>query len=342
MGRSILAAVIGALVLQSSPALAATVRIDEGKGVLVYRAAPGERNDLRIARSGTVWVSDSDSVRMHAGRGCDPVDRITVQCDPAVRAVIRLGNENDRARLFGYFDSALVEGGRGDDRLIGGRERDELRGGDGTDLLIGGRGVDRLMADWQGVDNVTEDRLRGGPGSDMLVGSAGPNLIQPGPGVNQVYSGRGRDIVLTRDGSVEQIHCGAGEDSAVTDGFDFPLACEHHEPYSRASPVPLEFAATAGESRASVLFGCREAHPAGCAGTIQLELGDRALSEERPFTYANRHRLVILLDTLEPIPPDGATRPDLAIRIRARDASGVATDDRYPVQAMLVGSPFVG
>jgi hypothetical protein len=46
-------------------------------------------------------------------------------------------------------------------------------------------------------------------------------------------------------------------------------------------------------------------------------------------------------DTLEPIPADWATSPDLAIRIRARDARGAPTDDRYPVQTMLVGSPFL-
>lgn len=198
------------------------------------------------------------------------------------------------------------------------------------------------MADWPGMDDVTADRLSGGPGSDSLLGSAGPNLIDPGAGVDQVRAGGGRDVVLTRDGTIEQIHCGAGPDSAVTDGFDFRLACERHEPYSPASPVPLEFSAAAGEPRASFLLGCRESHPAQCVGTAQLELGDRALSNERPFTYANRHRLAIVLDTLEPMPADWATSPDLAIRIRARDAGGAPREDRYPVRAMLVGNPFLG
>jgi hypothetical protein len=42
------------------------------------------------------------------------------------------------------------------------------------------------------------------------------------------------------------------------------------------------------------------------------------------------------------MPADWATNPDLAIRIRARDALGAPTTDRYPVRTMLVGSPFLG
>jgi Ca2+-binding RTX toxin-like protein len=131
--------------------------------------------------------------------------------------VVRLGNRSDRGRILSFFDYVLLHGGRGDDLLIGGPGRDKLLGGDGTDVVRGGRGVDLLLADGQGIDDVTADRLTGGPDSDSLLGSAGPNLIDPGAGVDQVRAGRERDIVLTRDGAIEQIHCGGGRDSAVTD-----------------------------------------------------------------------------------------------------------------------------
>jgi RTX calcium-binding nonapeptide repeat (4 copies) len=350
MRRSVMAVLLASLVVPCAPALAATVRVDERKGVVVYRAAPGERNDVLITASDGVFVGDS--VPIHAGPGCESADRYFVRCDQTSRALIRLGNRDDRAKVtlprdpgtkIERFERVAIDGGRGDDVLTGGPEIDTLLGGRGKDDLRGGAGVDRLLAGGYGLStDPTADRLHGGRDSDLLMGSAGPNLIEPGPGADQVDAGGGRDIVLTRDGTIEQIHCGAGLDSAVIDGFDFPLACERHEPYSPASPVPLEFRAMGGEPRASFLLGCREAHAAECAGTAQLEHGGRPLSAERPFTYANRHRLVILLDTLEPIPLDWATRPDLAIRIRARDAGGAPTDDRYPVQSMLVGSPFLG
>jgi len=219
-------------------------------------------------------------------------------------------------------------------------KRTRCSGGRGTDRLRGAGGVDRLLARGYGLTtDRTADRLRGGRGSDLLMGSGGRNLIVPGPGVDKVSAGEGRDIVYARDDSIEQIHCGAGEDSAVTDGIDYPLACEHHEPYSTPSPVPLEFSSAAGSTSASLLIGCREAHPAACEGTVQLELEGRALSEEHPFIFANRHRFVVQLDTTEPMPAGGA---GVVVRIRAPDAGGNPTDERYPVALMLFGDPFLG
>src|SRR4029078_11468416 len=165
----------------------------------------------------------------------------------------------------------------------------------------------------------TADRLRGGRDSDLLMGSAGPNLIEPGPGVDEVYAGGGRDIVLTREGTIEQVHCGAGEDSAVTDGFDYPLSCEHHEPYSRPATVPVAiFPGPFEPPQASVLVGCREKHPAPCAGTVQLEAGCSPLSEEVAFTGAERHRLSVRVLISSPLPADWPSRSDVAVRIRAQ------------------------
>ena len=63
-----------------------------------------------------------------------------------VRAVVRLGDRSDLARILGDFDSARVEAGGGDDVVRGGPEVDVLLGGPGTDALYGGAGVDRLFA----------------------------------------------------------------------------------------------------------------------------------------------------------------------------------------------------
>jgi hypothetical protein len=337
MRRSVLVVLLAGLTMPCAPALAATARVDARKGVVVYRAGPNERNDLRIRASMGVWVDDS--VPIDAGPGCEAVDRFLVRCDQARRAVVRLGDRSDRARVLTLFDEVILDGGRGDDLLIGGPGPDTLLGGRGADDLRGGRGVDLVLAGSHGLStDVTADRMRGGGDSDLLMGSAGPNLIHPGAGVDKVYAGRGRDIVFARDDAVEQIHCGGGEDSAVTDGIDYPLACEHHEPYSPPSPVPLELAAGTGSTTASLLLGCRERHPAACSGTVQLELDGNPLSEERPFTFANRHRFVVQLDTSEPITVD---RDGLVVWIRAPDRDGGPTDASYPLATMLDGDPFL-
>ena len=354
MRRSVLFVLLAGLALPCPPALAAKVWVSYTRDALVYQAAPGERNRLTIeaGRDRTsqgdeyVTFTVADSVTIDAREGCrraEPGRQGRVECElwgGSARAVARLGNRGDRARVLGGVDAALIDGELGDDVLAGGSGADTLRGGHGTDDLRGGAGVDLLMAGRYGLSaDRTADRMRGGPGSDLLMGSAGANLIGGGSGVDKVYAGGGRDIVQARDNAVESLHCGAGEDSAITDGIDFPLACEHHEPYSRASPVPLNFyTGMAGSPQVSLLLACREAHPAACAGTVQLELDGRALSDERPFTFANRHRFLVQVDPYEPL----STYPDrLVVRIRARDANGAPTDDSYPLAHMLVNDPFL-
>ena len=149
----------------------------------------------------------------------------------------------------------------------------------------------------------TADRLVGGAESDLLAGSAGANLIDGGPGVDKVDAGRGRDIIQARDGAIEQVHCGAGEDSAITDGIDYPLACEHHEPYSKSSPVRSSSARRRGARTPPFSWAAARRIRPPAAGPIQLELDGRPLTEERAFTFANRHRFVILVDH-EPMPAD--------------------------------------
>ncbi|HVG74689.1 MAG TPA: calcium-binding protein [Thermoleophilaceae bacterium] len=342
MRRSVLVILLAGLAVPCTPALAATVRVDHEQDALVYRAAPGERNHFSMtASNGSITVADSVPIRPGVGcrRAPDP-GRVECELFGSARAIVRLGDRDDRARVLPSLDEVLMDGGSGDDVLHGSFEKDTLLGGRGTDGLRGAGGVDRLLARGYGLTtDRTADRLRGGRGSDLLMGSGGRNLIVPGPGVDKVSAGGGRDIVYARDDSIEQIHCGAGEDSAVTDGIDYPLACEHHEPYSTPSPVPLEFSSAAGSTSASLLIGCREAHPAACEGTVQLELEGRALSEEHPFIFANRHRFVVQLDTTEPMPAGGA---GVVVRIRAPDAGGNPTDERYPVALMLFGDPFLG
>ena len=161
MRRSVLVILLAGLAVPCTPALAATVHLNERTGFLVYRAAPGERNHVRITVGREVTYgghdfahySVEDSARVQAGTGCRrayPGRRHLFTCDMdifgAVRAVVRLGDRSDLARILGDFDSARVEAGGGDDVVRGGPEVDVLLGGPGTDALYGGAGVDRLFA----------------------------------------------------------------------------------------------------------------------------------------------------------------------------------------------------
>ena len=58
---------------------------------------------------------------------------------------------------------SAVEGGAGDDLLLGGFGPDLLRGGVGDDVLVGGPGA---------------DTLDGGPGEDVIIDDLGVDLVQ--------------------------------------------------------------------------------------------------------------------------------------------------------------------
>jgi Ca2+-binding RTX toxin-like protein len=95
--------------------------------------------------------------------------------------IVRARAGNDYVQLGGGgtpVDKEFVEGGRGDDELLGGRGGDQLNDfnpadiGD-TDRLFGGPNDDFLYA----VDGDGNDTLKGGPGADDCYGDAGDKIV---------------------------------------------------------------------------------------------------------------------------------------------------------------------
>jgi len=77
--------------------------------------------------------------------------------------------------------TSIVDGGDGNDTLIGGGRSDILLGGNGNDFIFGGRGRDIII---------------GGNDDDSLFGDEGRDLIIGGDGADTIDGGRGRDILL--------------------------------------------------------------------------------------------------------------------------------------------------
>ena len=71
--------------------------------------------------------------------------------------------------------------------------------------------------------NLGVDTSSGGDGNDVLWAMARGD-VAPGPGVDQVGDtldgGNGNDLFRTRDGEVDRITCGAGDDRALLDNVD--------------------------------------------------------------------------------------------------------------------------
>ena len=87
-------------------------------------------------------------------------------------------------------------------------------GGGGDNTLRGSGRADRL-AGFNGGDT-----LHGGADDDSLYGGAGRDEIYGGAGGDDVLAGAGDDFIEAKDGAVDRVGCGPGDDSASVDRED--------------------------------------------------------------------------------------------------------------------------
>jgi Ca2+-binding RTX toxin-like protein len=109
-------------------------------------------------------------------------------------------------------DVVFSTGGPGNDLLgVPDRTRGILEGGPGNDVIIGSR---------------YGDLLEGGSGNDLVGGFAGADDINGGRGKDRLSGGAGRDIIDARDTERDVVSCGTGRDRANADRRDRLRGCE--------------------------------------------------------------------------------------------------------------------
>ncbi len=102
--------------------------------------------------------------------------------------------------------STLIGRG-GDDELVGHDFNDNVDGGNGNDHVEGGLG---------------NDTVTGGPGQDTIYGDATAARCT-------IYACKisfGNDVINARDGEMDNIDCGVGQDKAIVDSIDVVANCE--------------------------------------------------------------------------------------------------------------------
>ncbi|MEA2221565.1 MAG: hypothetical protein QOJ35_4191 [Solirubrobacteraceae bacterium] len=200
--------------------------------VATYAADRGERNDVRVVRvESTLSIFDPGSA-IRAPSGCAGAGTHAVTCTldlPLARIRVSAADGDDRidASALTNGTRAILDGGAGNDTLIGGPFQDTLSGGAGNDGLDGAGGTDTAsFADHKGGMRVdlhartattargerdtladVED-VRGGPGDDTISGDGATNQLTGGGGADDLR-GRGGPDVLFGSGTLDG---GAGDD----------------------------------------------------------------------------------------------------------------------------------
>lgn len=122
--------------------------------------------------------------------------------------VLNGGNGDDS--LNGVGGDNTLDGGAGNDILFGGAGNDSILGGAGNDIASGLDGNDTILG---GVGN---DTVQGQYGDDSLDGGAGADIVLGSYGNDTVVGGTGRDFVIGGYGS-DSVH-GGGDDDLVLGG----------------------------------------------------------------------------------------------------------------------------
>jgi Ca2+-binding RTX toxin-like protein len=146
--------------------------------------------DILIER----FDSDGNPVAQGDWPSTDPDERLTGtsghdQIDGGTGNDTILGQRGDDT-LTGFDGYDVILGGRGRDKIDGGAGDDFLRGHQGNDMIQGGEGHDKLFG------NLGNDTLRGQEGDDTISGGQGHDHIEGGSGNDSLYGGNGNIACL--------------------------------------------------------------------------------------------------------------------------------------------------
>jgi hemolysin type calcium-binding protein len=204
------------------------------------RGAAGEINAITLTGTVSEVVVSDAGAPLQVGQGCERIDAHTARCLVDDWTAVDAGDGDDEVRnriaVRAQTRAITVDGGAGDDRLIGAAGEDYLSGGAGDDVLEGGEGGDVLEGDARGSP-AGDDGVDGGPGSDRVLydtrRDVRVDLAASGPdgragerddlrGIESVTAGGGDDL-LRGDGGGNALDGGPGDDVVTGLGGDDDL-----------------------------------------------------------------------------------------------------------------------
>jgi Ca2+-binding RTX toxin-like protein len=159
-------------------------------------------------------ASDRIALRLQAGQpgilqvdvGDDGSADFSFQRRAIAKIAVNAGNGGDSVRIdesngvFGDTIPTTIDGGNGNDRLVGGAGAGTLNGGNGDDTLAGGSGDEKLLG---GNGN---DSIDGNRGNDVaFMGNGDDTFVwDPGDGSDTVEGQNGNDTMVFNGANVAE------------------------------------------------------------------------------------------------------------------------------------------
>lgn len=188
--------------------------IDGGTGVdtIDYSNASNAVNVSLL--NGTATGSGNDTItNVENILGSDYDDYL--QGHNAFSSTINGGAGNDT--ILGQDGDDILYGGTGNDHITGFGGDDTAYGEDGNDTLIGSGGND-ILDGGAGADDLKgrdgDDTLRGGAGNDLIRGENGNDILYGDDGADFLWGGAGNDTIVG-SGSRDWLRGEAGADTFV-------------------------------------------------------------------------------------------------------------------------------
>jgi Ca2+-binding RTX toxin-like protein len=295
--------------LVAAPAQATLLVRSDGAGLLV-QDKNGLSDDVAIQpREGGYGIFNdnlADLFKFDYQTGCESrANGVSAYCDrngPKMRVLLATGDDELTMNLAPTGESS-VDGGSGDDKIIGNPGPDEVLAGLGEDKLQGREGNDVLV----GEEN--RDRLEGQEGDDTLKGEGNSDVLIGGLGADVLRGGASDDFMDARepDGSApvaDGVDCGNGLDTVDADLKDRVQAdCEDidRRPVGETPNVDIrgKTLRVSRTGKVRVRLRCpRGVKRLGCKGRLQLKIDRRASSSRsRKVRYkikAGRRKTVTL------------------------------------------------
>jgi uncharacterized delta-60 repeat protein len=194
-----------------------SILLPDGKIVTVISALGGLLL-LRHLDDATPGITAAIEAGVLKVRGAAGDDHIALRRDGGAIQVVGLPQRFDSS-LFSRIEIAALAG---DDILDASASPVpvSLDGGDGNDVLLGGAFADLLLG------GTGHDTLFGGRGDDTLHGNDGNDYLNPGPGADQAFGDAGNDQIFSLDNAPDRVDGGAGFDRAKADSSDLLVSTE--------------------------------------------------------------------------------------------------------------------